>query len=68
MEALAEAEALMAWGVGQLEAVNHLLEAIASSSGATDAPGLARAVGNLTAQAETVLRTALQVHRNSFME
>ena len=64
----AEAEALMAWGVCQLEAANQLIKVIASSPTAADAGAIAGAIGHLTGQAETVIRAALQVHRDSFID
>ena len=65
---VAEADALMSWGIEQLAAVNQLLAAVASSDVPGEGHTLAAAVSHLTAQAETALRAALQVHRDSFID
>ena len=64
----AEALALMAWGLGQLEAVNQLLETIASCGHIDDVSSVAGAVWHLTSQAETVIRAAHQVHVDSYID
>ncbi len=64
----AEALALMAWGLGQLEAVNQLLEAIANRRHGDDVSLVAGAVWHLTSQAETVIRAAHQVHIDSYID
>lgn len=64
----AEALALMAWGLGQLEAVNQLLEAITNRGRGDDVSLVAGAVWHLTSQAETVIRAAHQVHIDSYID
>ncbi len=64
----AEALALMAWGLGQLEAVNQLLEAITNRGSGDDVSLVAGAVWHLTSQAETVIRAAHQVHIDSYID
>lgn len=65
---MAEAEALMSWGIDQLTAVNALLKAMSNSAASSEVAAFAGAVAHLTAQAEVVVRAALQVHRDSFMD
>jgi len=64
----AEALALMAWGLGQLEAVNQLLEAITNRGRGDDVSLVAGAVWHLTSQAETVIRAAHQVHIDNYID
>jgi hypothetical protein len=64
----AEAAPLMAWGIGQLEAVNVLLEAIACAKQNDDVARVAGAIWHLTAQAETVIKAAHQAHLDSFVD
>ena len=65
---MAEADALMSWSIDQLAAVNQLLAAIADTPASSGMPPVASAVLHLTAQVETAVRAARQVHRDSFID
>jgi|APAra7269097189_1048546.scaffolds.fasta_scaffold15293_1 hypothetical protein len=65
---MTDSEALMAWSVEQLTAVNRLLAALAVPGASDEGAALAAAIAHFTAQAEAALREALQIHRDSFLD